>query len=158
MVWLKSPTVEGNEFSWLTEDGSLTERLQKEFNDVKVDIIYEGLASEKETDYIREVLIKSHGEPMIYAKTRLKVIDLEDAWVSLKTLGQQSLANILFKDPQIYRRSIFYRICESDDIFYRRLKSLGCIHEEILWVRQSEWEKNGKILSLTEAFLPKLFK
>lgn len=158
MVWLKSPTVEGNEFSWLTEDGSLTERLQKEFNDVKVDIIYEGLASEKETDYIREVLIKSHGEPMIYAKTRLKVIDLEDAWVSLKTLGQQSLANILFKDPQIYRQSIFYRICESDDIFYRRLKSLGCIHEEILWVRQSEWEKNGKILSLTEAFLPKLFK
>lgn len=158
MVWLKSPTVEGNEFSWLTEDGSLTERLQKEFNDVKVDIIYEGLASEKEKDYIREVLIKSHGEPMIYAKTRLKVIDLEDAWVSLKTLGQQSLANILFKDPQIYRQSIFYRICESDDIFYRRLKSLGCIHEEILWVRQSEWEKNGKILSLTEAFLPKLFK
>lgn len=117
MVWLKSPTVEGNKFSWLTEDGSLTERVQKEFNDVKVDIIYEGLASEKETDYIREVLIKSHGEPMIYAKTRLKVIDLEDAWVSLKTLGQQSLANILFKDPQIYRRSIFYRICESDDIF-----------------------------------------
>ena len=158
MVWLKSPTVEGNEFSWLTQDGSLTERLQKEFNDVKVDIIYEGLASEKEKDYIREVLIKSHGEPMIYAKTRLKVIDLEDAWVSLKTLGQQSLANILFKDPQIYRQSIFYRICESDDIFYRRLKSLGCIHEEILWVRQSEWEKDGKILSLTEAFLPKLFK
>ena len=33
MVWLKSPTVEGNEFSWLTEEGSLTERLQKEFND-----------------------------------------------------------------------------------------------------------------------------
>ena len=158
MTWITSPTVEGNKFSWLTEDGSLTERLKKEFNDVKVDVIYEGLASEKETDYIREVLIKSHEEPMIYAKTRLKVIDLEDAWVSLKTLGQQSLANILFKDPQIYRRSLLYRICELDDTFYRRLKSLGCIHEEILWVRQSEWEKDGKILSLTEAFLPKLFK
>ena len=39
MVWLKSPTVEGNEFSWLTEEGSLTERLQKEFNDVKVDVM-----------------------------------------------------------------------------------------------------------------------
>ena len=158
MSWLGSPAIKGHEFSWITEEGSLTERLKKEFNDVKVDVIYEGLASEKETDYIREVLIKSHEEPMIYAKTRLKVIDLEDAWVSLKTLGQQSLANILFKDPQIYRRSLLYRICELDDIFYRRLKSLGCIHEEILWVRQSEWEKDGKILSLTEAFLPKLFK
>ncbi len=157
MTWLTSPTVEGNKFSWLTEDGSLTERIKKEFNDVKVDVIYEGLVLEKETDYIREVLIKSHEESMIYAKTRLKVIDLEDAWVCLKTLGQQSLANILFKDPQIYRRSLLYRICDSDDILYRRLKSLSCIHEEILWVRQSEWERDGKILSLTEAFLPKLF-
>ncbi len=157
MTWLTSPTVEGNKFSWLTEDGSLTERIKKEFNDVKVDVIYEGLVLEKETDYIREVLIKSHEESMIYAKTLLKVIDLEDAWVCLKTLGQQSLANILFKDPQIYRRSLLYRICDSDDILYRRLKSLSCIHEEILWVRQSEWERDGKILSLTEAFLPKLF-
>ena len=157
MTWLTSPTVEGNKFSWLTEDGSLTERIKKEFNDVKVDVIYEGLVLEKETDYIREVLIKSHEESMIYAKTRLKVIDLEDAWVCLKTLGQQSLANILFKDPKIYRRSLLYRICDSDDILYRRLKSLSCIHEEILWVRQSEWERDGKILSLTEAFLPKLF-
>lgn len=157
MTWLTSPTVEGNKFSWLTEDGSLTERIKKEFNDVKVDVIYEGLVLEKETDYIREVLIKSHEESMIYAKTLLKVIDLEDAWVCLKTLGQQSLANILFKDPKIYRRSLLYRICDSDDILYRRLKSLSCIHEEILWVRQSEWERDGKILSLTEAFLPKLF-
>jgi hypothetical protein len=51
-----------------------------------------------------------------------------------------------------------YRLCDSDDILYRRLKSLGYIHEEILWIRKSKWEKDGKILSLTEAFLPKLFK
>ena len=73
MVWLKSPIAEGNKFSWLTEEGSLTERLKKEFNDVKVDIIYEGIALEKKTDYIREVLIKSHDEPMIFAKTQLKI-------------------------------------------------------------------------------------
>ncbi|MEY3838623.1 MAG: hypothetical protein RLZ90_422, partial [Pseudomonadota bacterium] len=75
MVWLKSPTAEGSEFSWLTEEGSLTERLQKEFNDVKVDVVYEGPALEKTTDYIREVLIESHGEPMIFARTQLKLSD-----------------------------------------------------------------------------------
>jgi chorismate-pyruvate lyase len=158
MVWLKSPTVEGNEFSWLTEEGSLTERLKKEFNDVKVDVIYEGLALEKKTDYIREVIIKSCDKPMIFAQTQLKMIDLDGAWSCLKTLGQQSLANILFKDPKIFRHSLLYRLCDSDDILYRRLKSLGYIHEEILWIRKSKWEKDGKILSLTEAFLPKLFK
>ena len=158
MSWLGSPAIKGHEFSWITEEGSLTERLKKEFNDVKVDIIYEGLASEKETDYIREVIIKSCDKPMIFAQTRVKMIDLDRAWSCLKELGQQSLANILFKDPKIFRHSLLYRLCDSDDILYRRLKSLGYIHEEILWIRKSKWEKDGKILSLTEAFLPKLFK
>lgn len=158
MSWLGSPAIKGHEFSWITEQGSLTERLKKEFNDVKVDVIYEGLASEKETDYIREVIIKSCDKPMIFAQTRVKIIDLDSAWSCLKELGQQSLANILFKDPKIFRHSLLYRLCDSDDILYRRLKSLGYIHEEILWIRKSKWEKDGKILSLTEAFLPKLFK
>lgn len=157
MSWLGSPAIKGHEFSWITEEGSLTERLKKEFNDVKVDVIYEGLASEKETDYIREVIIKSCDKPMIFAQTRVKMIDLDRAWSCLKELGQQSLANILFKDPKIFRHSLLYRLCDSDDILYRRLKSLGYIHEEILWIRKSKWEKDGKILSLTEAFLPKLF-
>jgi len=168
MSWLGSPAIKGHEFSWITEEGSLTERLKKEFNDVKVDVIYEGLASEKETDYIREVIIKScdkpmifaqtrRGQPMIFARTSLKDDDLNGAWKCLKKLGQQSLANILFKDPKIFRHSLLYRLCDSDDILYRHLKSLGCIQEEILWARKSEWERDGKILSLTEAFLPKLF-
>lgn len=65
MSWLISPKVKGKEFSWLTEEGSLTERLKNEFNDVRVDVIYEGLALDEETDYIREVIIKSHDKPMI---------------------------------------------------------------------------------------------
>lgn len=158
MSWLGSPKIKGYKFSWITEEGSLTERLKKEFNDVKVDVIYEGLALEKETDYIREVIIKSCEKPMIFAQTRVNMIDLDSAWSFLKELGQQSLANILFKDPKIFRHSLLYRLCDSNDILYIRLKSLGYIHEEILWIRKSKWEKDGKILFLTEAFLPKLFK
>jgi chorismate--pyruvate lyase len=158
MSWLGSPTIKGHEFSWITEEGSLTERLKKEFNNVKVDVIYEGLASEKKTDYIREVIIKSFDKPMIFAQSQIKMIDLDSAWSCLKELGQKSLANILFKDPKIFRHSLLYRLCDSNDILYRRLKSLGYIHEEILWIRKSKWEKEGKFLFLTEAFLPKLFK
>ena len=157
MTWLTLPTVEGKAFSWLTEEGSLTERLKGEFGNVKVDVIYESYISENKSEYMREVIIRSDDLPMIYAKTLLKRSDIEDAWSCLKSLGQQSLANILFKDPKIFRHSLLYRLCDSDDILYRRLKSLGYIHEEILWIRKSKWEKDGKILSLTEAFLPKLF-
>jgi chorismate--pyruvate lyase len=157
MTWLLSPSVQGNAFSWLTEEGSLTERIKNEFNDVKVDVIYEGATLEEKTDYIREVIIKSHDKPMIFARTRLKMNDLEDAWIFLKTLGQQSLANILFKDPQITRRSLLYRVCEPEDVLYQHLKSRGYMQEEILWMRQSEWERHGKMLLLTEIFLPNLF-
>ena len=157
MIWLKSPTIEGDAFSWLTEEGSLTERLKNEFNDAKVDVIYEGVPLEEKTDYIREVIIKSHDKPMIFAHTRLKMNDIEDAWMCLKTLGQQSLANILFKDSEISRRSLLYRVCEPEDVLYKHLKSLGYIQEEILWMRKSEWERHGKILLLTEVFLPNLF-
>ena len=157
MIWLKSPTIEGHAFSWLTEESSLTERLKNEFNDVKVDVIYEGEALEEKNDYIREVIIKCHDKPMIFARSQLKMNNLEDAWICLKTLGQQSLANILFKDLKISRRSLLYRVCEPKDVLFKHLKSLGFIQEEILWMRQSEWERQGKILLLTEVFLPNLF-
>ncbi|QDC88684.1 chorismate lyase [Candidatus Methylopumilus universalis] len=157
MVWLKSPTVEGNEFSWLTEEGSLTERLQKEFNDVKVDVIYEGNAPEEKSNYTREVIIKSHNKPMIFARTSLKDNDLNGVWSCLKTLGQHSLANILFKDDLILRRSLLYKLCEPPDDLYSYLKSLDLLDHETIWLRKSEWEKNGKVLLLIEVFLPNLF-
>ena len=157
MVWLKSPTVEGNEFSWMTEEGSLTERLQKEFHDVKVDVIYEGNAPEEKSYYKREVIIKSHGQPMIFARTSLKDNDINGAWSCLKELGQQSLANILFKDTEMYRRSLLYQIMQPPDTLHLYLKSLDLVNQEIIWLRKSEWEKNGKTLSLIEVFLPNLF-
>lgn len=157
MTWLSLPTVEGEVFSWLTEEGSLTERLKEEFGNVKVDVMYEGYISEKESEYMREVIIQSDDLPMIYAKTLLKKNDIEDAWNCIKSLGQQSLANILFKDSKIFRRSLSYRICKSNDALYLHLKSLNLIHGEVIWLRQSKWEREGKILLLVEVFLSNLF-
>ena len=157
MIWLKSPKAKGKEFLWLTEEGSLTERLQKEFHDVKVDVIYEGNAPKEKSNYNREVIIKSHGQPMIFARTSLKNDDLNGVWSCLKELGQQSLANILFKDDLILRRSLFYKLCEPSDDLYSYLKSLDLLDHETVWLRKSEWEKNGKTLLLIEVFLPNLF-
>ena len=157
MTRLTLPTAEGKAFSWLTEEGSLTERLKGEFGNVKVDIMYEGYISENKSEYMREVIIRSDDLPMIYAKTLLKKSDIEDAWSCLKSLGQQSLANILFKDPKIFRRSLSYRICKSSDALYLHLKSLNLLYEDVVWLRQSEWEREGKMLLLVEVFLPNLF-
>jgi chorismate-pyruvate lyase len=37
------------------------------------------------------------------------------------------------------------------------LKSLNLLHEDVVWLRQSEWEREGKMLLLVEVFLPNLF-
>jgi chorismate--pyruvate lyase len=157
MTWLTLPTVKGKAFSWLTEEGSLTERLKEEFGNIKVDVMYEGYISENKSEYLREVIIRSDDLPMIYAKTLLKKSDLEDAWSCLKSLGQQSLANILFKDPKIFRHSLSYQICKPSDALYLHLKSLSLVHEDVIWLRQSEWEREGKMLLLVEVFLANLF-
>ena len=157
MTWLISPKAEGKEFSWVTEEGSLTERLKKEFHDVKVEVIFEGNDPEEKSNYKREVVIKSYDKPKIFARTLLKDSDLNNAWDSIKDLGDQSLANILFKNPLIYRRSMFYKVCEPTDALYLYLKSLNLVDQESIWLRKSEWEKNGKALLLIEVFLQNLF-
>ena len=157
MTWLISPNAKGKVLSWITEQGSLTERLKKEFHDVKVEVIFEGNDSEEKSNYKREVVIKSYDKPKIFARTLLKDSDLNNAWDSIKDLGDQSLANILFKNPLIFRRSMFYKVCEPTDALYLYLKSLNLVDQESIWLRKSEWEKNGKALLLIEVFLPNLF-
>jgi len=157
MTWLISPNAKGKMLSWITEQGSLTERLKKEFHDVKVEVIFEGNDPEEKSNYKREVVIKSYDKPKIFARTLLKDSDLNNAWDSIKDLGDQSLANILFKNPLIYRRSMFYKVCEPTDALYLYLKSLNLVDQESIWLRKSEWEKNGKALLLIEVFLQNLF-
>ena len=153
MVWLKSPTVEGNEFSWLTEEGSLTERLKKEFDDVKVEVIYEGVYLLDKNFYVREVLLKSNNSPKIFARTLIKIEDLQAEWSSLKNLGDQSLATILFNSPDIKKTSVFYKELFLDDSMFVHINALSPIDKKSLWARRSSWEKQGTYLELLEIFL-----
>jgi chorismate lyase len=153
MSWLTSPKVKGDELSWLTEEGSLTERLKKEFDDVKVEIVYEGVYVLDKTFYTREVLLKSNGSPKIFARTLVKIEDLQESWSSLKNLGDQSLATVLFNSPDIKKTSVFYKELFLDDSMFVHINSLSPIDKKSLWARRSSWEKQGAKLELIEIFL-----
>ncbi|QDC46789.1 chorismate lyase [Candidatus Methylopumilus universalis] len=153
MTWLISPKVEGKELSWLTEEGSLTERLKKEFDDVKVEIMYEGVYELDKTFYTREVILKSKDFPRVFARTLVKEDDLLQAWSSLKHLGDQSLATILFNSVDIKKTSVFYKELFLDDSLFVYVSSISPIHKKSLWARKSSWEKQGANLDLIEIFL-----
>ena len=153
MVWLKTPTVDGNEFSWLTEEGSLTERLKKEFHDVAVEVCFEGPCPLDKNFYMREVILKSNDKPIIFARTLVKEDDLEKVWGALKNLGDQSLATILFNSAEIKKISVFYKELFLDDSLFVHVSLISPIHKKSLWARKSSWEKQGAHLDLIEIFL-----
>jgi len=153
MTWLISPNVEGNELSWLTEEGSLTDRLKKEFHDVKVEVIYEGIYPLDRQYFSREVMLKSKNIPRIFARTLVQENDLKGAWSSLKNLGDQSLATILFNSPEIKKISVVYRELFLEDDLFKYVDFLTTITKRSLWARKSSWAKEGAILNLIEIFL-----
>jgi chorismate--pyruvate lyase len=153
MSWLGSPTIKGHEFSWITEEGSLTERLKKEFDDVKVEVVYEGVYLLDKNFYVREVFLKSNDSPKIFARTLVKIEDLQESWSPLKNLGDQSLATVLFNSPDIKKTSVFYKELFLDDLMFVHINSLSPIDKKSLWARRSSWEKQGAKLELIEIFL-----
>ena len=153
MSWLTSPKVKGDELSWLTEEGSLTERIKKEFDDVKVEVVYEGVYLLDKNFYVREVLLKSNESPKIFARTLVKIEDLHESWSPLKNLGDQSLATVLFNSPDIKKTSVFYKELFLDDLMFVHINSSSPVHKKSLWARRSSWEKQGAKLELIEIFL-----
>ena len=108
----KSLDVQNNEIlSWLIEPGSITSRI-KSFSDFKLELLRDGpgevdaadddliIANYKENN-IREVLLYSDEEPLIYAKS---IIPFETIRLGLGVLGnlkENPLGDILFSNPEI---------------------------------------------------------
>ena len=97
--------------SWLNEGGSITSRI-KSFSNFKLKLLKDGpgevdiieddlIISNYEENNIREVILLSNEEPLIYAKS---IIPLETIKLGLNILGnlkENPLGDILFSNPEI---------------------------------------------------------
>ena len=124
--------VENSEIlSWLNEPGSITSRI-KSFSDFKLKLLRDGLGevdaneddliiSNYRENNIREVLLYSDEEPLIYAKS---IIPLETIRLGLGVLGnlkENPLGDILFSNPEIKKEYMLFSKFESNKkIFYGR--------------------------------------
>ena len=128
----KSLEVQNNEIiSWLNEPGSVTSRI-KSFSDFKLRLLRDGpgevdaaeddlIISNYEENNIREVVLCSNEEPLIYAKS---IIPLETIRLGLGVLGnikENPLGDILFSNPEIKKKYMLFAKFESNKkIFYGR--------------------------------------
>ena len=128
----KSLEIQNNEIlSWLNEPGSITSRI-KSFSDFKLKLLRDGpgevdaaeddlIISNYEENNIREVVLCSNEEPLIYAKS---IIPLETIRLGLDVLGnlkENPLGDILFSNPEIKKKYMLFAKFESNKkIFYGR--------------------------------------
>ena len=125
MPGTKSLKVENNEIlSWLNEPGSITLRI-KSFSDFKLKLLRDGpgevdaneddlIISNYSENNIREVLLYSDEEPLIYAKS---IIPLETIRLGLGVLGnlkENPLGDILFSNPEIKKEYMLFSKFESN--------------------------------------------
>ena len=117
--------------SWLNEAGSITSRI-KSFSNFKLKLLKDGpgevdiieddlIISNYEENNIREVILLSNEEPLIYAKS---IIPLETIKLGLNILGnlkENPLGDILFSNPEIKKKYMcFARFQSKEEIFYGR--------------------------------------
>ena len=117
--------------SWLNEAGSITSRI-KSFSNFKLKLLKDGpgevdiieddlIISNYQENKIREVILLSNEEPLIYAKS---IIPLETIKLGLNILGnlkENPLGDILFSNPEIKKKyMLFARFQSKEEIFYGR--------------------------------------
>jgi chorismate--pyruvate lyase len=151
---------------WLSDRGSLTQRLKSRCASFRVVPLATGLARPNPDEYallrltpgarayVREVMLLCNEVPVVFAHSVLPHSSLRGGWNGITRLGSRSLGEALFSDHRIERQPLAYRhLGRSHPLFdaVSRQQSLGVDH---LWARRSVFCLNAHPLLVTEVFLP----
>lgn len=152
---------------WLTESGSLTEKLIAHSNTFCVQRIYQradfcwadefaeiGLGNIAKV-YVREVLLHCDGIPAVYAHTVLPLNSNSQQWPRFKKLGEKSLGGTLFSDPKVQRGALqFARLQPNHPAVMRANLLTKNSLIQPLFARRSLFSRCGGVMLVTELFLP----
>lgn len=145
---------------WLLDAGSLTRRLIRESDGAfRVEVLRQGflpaLAMERrelalglrERPFVREVTLRCHDSPWVFARTLIPADTLRGRARALTHLGSKPLGAVLFNDPDVRRGPIA--------VSRHRAAQFGqpWASEGEIWGRRSLFYLSGKPLLVSEYFL-----
>lgn len=156
---------------WLAEFGSLTEKLSRYVDQVKLDVLCEGadlLTAEEATALdiegdvtcqVREVVLYGPQRPWIYARTSMPL----NSKHLIDKLGNKPLGSILFSDEELRRQ--FLQVCQLEETSQLYQSAISYLEKEkmlvngeqpTLWARRSLWKKKDSNdgMLVCEVFLP----
>lgn len=151
--------------SWLYDQHSLTEKLEKQCHTFHVQIKQEvtttpgnptlsNLFPNEQNIHAREVFLCCDSLPVVFAQTEIPLSTLNSAEAQLATVGSQSLGKILFQDPSMRRGAIEVAKFSEIPQLKALCSSLNQEYNHSLWARRSLFYLNNQPLLVSELFLP----
>lgn len=164
--WLSKPLLAHVYQTWLTDDGSLTARLQHRYRRFSVKPLTVKYAKPLEdeaallhmpidrTALVREVLLYGNESPVVFAHSILPRASLRGLWRGLGKLGNQPLGATLFSNPKVKRTPLSYKKLSSNHALYQHAVKHLTVKPIYLWARRSVFSLNCANIMVTEVFLP----
>jgi chorismate lyase len=152
--------------AWLSDHGSLTQRLKSRCAAFRVVPLATGLARPNPDEYallglapgtrayVREVMLLCDGVPVVFAHSVLPQAGLRGGWNGITRLGNRSLGEALFSDHRIERQPLAYRQLRPGHPLYRAISEEQAPAGGSLWARRSVFCLGRHPLLVTEVFLP----
>ncbi len=156
------------ERGWLTYPGSLTRRVIARHGAMRVELLQQRLRIPNGDEYhalgrpshrlafVREVLLRASGIPLVLAHSIVARRDLDGAWRGVTKLRTRPLAAALFADPLVARGRFEYARLDRRHPLWKRARRLLRRDLPLLWARRSLFRRRGRPLLVTEVFLPGL--
>jgi chorismate--pyruvate lyase len=164
--WLASAWPAGAWRPWLTDRGSLTQRLQALSPRFRVARLRQGLARPHRDEcgslhlapgrvaMVREVLLLDGDIPLVFAHSVIPQSGLSGPWSHLAGLGNRPLGAALFGDPRVDRHALEYRrVDRRHPLFLLAARHTPGVPPR-LWARRSLFSRVGHPILVTEVFLP----
>ncbi|MGE5319245.1 MAG: chorismate--pyruvate lyase family protein [Hyphomicrobiaceae bacterium] len=154
---------------WLSDHGSLTQRLKSRCASFRVMLLATGVARANADEYellrmtpgtrayVRDVLLVCDDVPVVFAHSVLPLAGLRGGWNGITRLGSRSLGEALFSDHRIERRPLAYRRVWRDHPLYHATRRQQKVTVSCLWARRSVFCLNSHPLLVTEVFLPTIY-
>jgi chorismate lyase len=158
-----APLPDASTLDWLFDEGSLTRRLTRLSADgFSVTPLLEGWQALRDDEcsaldlpagslgWVREVYLRGHGEPWVFARSVAAQSALQDGGLNMDELGSRSLGELLFCDQAFTRRAI--EVCH-----YPAAWLPSDANVENLWGRRSRFDRGPLSVLVAEIFLPTLW-
>ena len=154
--------------SWLTDSGSLTYRLKRQYPDffvfplrlknAKALLDETALLGLKASQYVcnREVLLMGGHQPLVFAHSILPKKSLRGAWIKLGKLDNKPLGAALFANPKVVRAPLRFKKLSPHQALYQKATKHLTNKPAYLWARRSVFSLNHANILVTEVFLPQI--